>query len=93
MRMNCEIHLTFHISQAARVAALIEAGFTHWKFSEIQGDPVMGAKPFCYLTTYADDAKSALSRIEHIRPAIRRAEIQLLREKIEVIIHDKRYNK
>jgi hypothetical protein len=83
--MNCEIHLTFHISHADKVHDACPHG---WKFSKILNDPVMGDHPFCYLTTYAEDAKSAFAKIDLVKLSV---PVQVLREKIEVIIHDRRF--
>jgi hypothetical protein len=83
-----ECHLTFHVDHAAQVRA---AGDQYgWKFSQIDGDPLMGAKPFCYLTSYHSDGEELLSRARRISKDLQHplVKVETLRLKIEEIVFD-----
>ena len=88
--MNYEIHLTVHVRDAAVAEAVARA--LHWKTSRIDGDPVLGAKPFFYLTTHAADVRQAALRLANCKHALEDRLVPLIREKIEHIIYDVRHS-
>jgi hypothetical protein len=77
-----EAHITYDIEHKSRVAALCPHG---WKFSKIDGDPVMGTKVFCYLTSYRNDDQELLRAA---RAAVGMVGVLPLRLKIERIVYD-----
>lgn len=83
-----ESHLTAHIKDAE----YLEKGCTsesEFKFSKIEGDALMGAKPHCYITTYDTDPKKLLQRNEFARDFLSKEfGVATLRIKIEEIIYD-----
>lgn len=81
--MKFEIHLTFDAP----------AELPGWSYSKIDGDPVLGGGPRHYLTSYATSLERALAKIGDARLllGIRFLADHLLREKIEQIVHDVRY--
>lgn len=86
--MNLECHITVsteHAGVAAQVATTL-----HWKTSEIARDPVLGNKNFYYLTTHDTELMSMVDRMDRCVEVLRQADVPVIREKIEVIIHDKR---
>lgn len=71
-------------------SALIDTFATEgWKFSAIDGDPILGAKPHCYLTCHTKDWiemwSKMFSKVQQIRDQTGR---EPLREKIELIVYD-----
>lgn len=86
-----ELHITIDKKDGPAAEAI--ARELHWKTSQIDGDPVLGAKPFFYLTTYVRSFTEGAARdtlAQGIR-ALLKADIAPIREKIELIIHDYRY--
>lgn len=90
-----EIHLTFHPHHADRLrnglpdpkpGDLLYVG--KWKFSEIDGDPVLGKHKYCYLTAYAYTMRQAKDFIIEARQALIGMNITPVREKIEQIMYD-----
>lgn len=81
-----EIHLTLN----RRVDPL-----DGWSDSVIDGDPVLGTGIKFYLTSYAGTKEQALARIDTARNRLAlRGDIEyLIREKIEEIVHDQRYDR
>lgn len=86
-----ECHVTFtsdqkYLEQAKGLAALIG-----WKFSKIDGDPVLGEGVKCYLTTHYN-ARKSVDRIKRMLNAahndLENHGFKVLRKKIELVIHD-----
>lgn len=88
--MTCEINLTFDIDQAEKIEALSKE-MRGWKFTRISSDPMLGGDPYCYLTNFAPEAKTALLKIERAKEFLAPHECVIRREKIEVIIYDHRF--
>jgi hypothetical protein len=88
-RQLYELHITVNIRE--HDLAEVVAKELHWKMSQIMGDPVLGHKPFSYLTTYSDDIDSALGKLDRCVIALREAGVAVIREKIEHIVHDVRH--
>ncbi len=84
-----ELHITVNIADAE--LADVVARDLHWKTSQIMGDPVLGNKPFHYLTTYSSDEYLAYVTLAECCNALRQAGVGIIREKIELIVYDKRY--
>lgn len=63
----------------------------NWKTSEIARDPVLGDDVFFYLTQHSKDLQSLQRDMEQLVRHLQSAGVTVLREKIEVIIHDIRY--
>jgi hypothetical protein len=75
-----------HITYDGRHRAVVEYHCPKgWKFSAIDGDPVLGKKVFCYLTSYDVDGKRLLERLY---TAIAAVPVLPCREKIEMIVYD-----
>ncbi len=87
--MNFEIHVT--IDKKDAILAEMLAKEQHWKTSKIDGDPVLGAKPFFYLTTHTSDFKKAYDRMNTMVNDLGANGIFVIREKIELIVHDVKY--
>lgn len=85
--MSYEAHITLHRDDAARVQAF--APTVGWSFSQIDGDPVLGKQPFCYLTQHSDDLLALMGRMHGIVGLLTDIEhLDVLRTKIELIVHD-----
>lgn len=61
MRPLYEAHITFN----HQVREWVERHHSQkWKFSAIDGDPVLGDRVYCYLTSYDEDQWNLLSRMQ-----------------------------
>lgn len=81
-----EAHITYDRKHADYVIKLSER--TGWKFSQIDGDPVLGHEVRCYLTHYDVDAYGLLHEMNDVVYMSTSDDIPHLRRKIERIIFD-----
>lgn len=81
-----ECHITTRTSFSAQATTI--ATELHWKTSEIARDPVLGEDTYFYLTTHDSDAARMKKRMDECVARLKEAGVQVLREKIEEIIHD-----
>ena len=79
-----------HITCPRDYSERVEQAFSdeQWKFSAIDGDPVMGKQAYCCLTAYDTDGNYLKQRVLRMGRLLRTAGIPVLREKIEEIIFD-----
>lgn len=84
--MTYECHITCHVKDKADVQEIGEDN--GWSFSCIDGDPILGAKPFCYLTCHGDAFKVVKARLDHICDLLEDRYIFVIRRKIEHIVYD-----
>lgn len=85
--MNYECHITVHVQHAKAAEAV--AKDLHWKTSQIDGDPVLGDRPFFYLTTHCSNVEDMMHRMRMCTDMLERVNgVPVIREKIELIIHD-----
>jgi hypothetical protein len=89
--MNYECHITVNTADAKKATKIAEE--QHWKTSEIARDPVLGDKNFFYLTTHTNSYALMLSRMSRCAEALRSWDVEVIREKIELIIHDTKTNR
>jgi hypothetical protein len=81
-----ECHITTRTPFA--VASTEIAKELHWKTSEIARDPVLGNDTYFYLTTHDTDLGRMLGRMQTCVARMKEAGVEVVREKIEEIIHD-----
>lgn len=81
-----ECHITVSTDDAN--SANIVAKEYHWKTSEIARDPVLGDKNFFYLTTHTKDYGSMWSKLRIAVDELEKMHVPVIREKIELIVHD-----
>jgi hypothetical protein len=84
--MNYECHITVRRADAEK--AQIVASEHHWKFSQIDGDPVLGKEVFAYLTTHDSDVRRMFKRMELAVVNLKNSGVEVIREKIELIVYD-----
>lgn len=84
--MNYECHIT--VERQDGPAAEEVAKRLHWKYSQIDGDPVLGKKVFAYLTTHDSDLLRMRDRMNMASGDLRAIGINVIREKIELIVYD-----
>jgi hypothetical protein len=90
--MKFECHIT--MSRSDGPAALnVSAEYSHlegglWKYSQIDGDPVMGQQVFCYLTRYDTSYVRLYSAMKTLVAALPQNGVNVLRQKIELIMYD-----
>lgn len=80
-----EAHITCPRVTSAVVKTFAVQG---WVFSAIDGDPVMGKRPYCYLTAYDTNGVNLRDSVESMASALRMCGVEVLREKVEEIIYD-----
>jgi len=81
-----ECHITVstdHAETATNVAKLC-----HWKTSEIARDPVLGDKNFFYLTSHSKGYTEMWDKLRQTVLFLENNEVPVIREKIELIVHD-----
>jgi len=81
-----ECHITVstkHAEEATQVAKN-----AHWKTSEIARDPVLGDDTYFYLTTHSTDYSVMWLRLRDAVILLEEADVPVIREKIELIVHD-----
>lgn len=84
--MKFEAHATFAIADWMAVQRI---GVQHdWKYSQIDGDALMGPKAFCYLTAYDSDCLMLHQRLEAVALEADAMGVKILRGKIEHIVYD-----
>lgn len=81
-----ECHITLMSSQGEQATEI--AKNLHWKTSEIARDPVLGNDTYFYLTTHTDNLPAMMTKLAGARGQLQQAGIEIIREKIEVIIYD-----
>jgi hypothetical protein len=83
-----EAHITFDRAKSKLVQGLADDTGGKWKVSAFDADPIMGDKPYCYLTAYDKDEIMLLDRMSQVAGLAEVRGIPVLRQKIERIIYD-----
>lgn len=68
----------------------------NWKFSKIDGDPVMGAGVKCYATRHFNakwPAADVVSWLHEAADKLDKMNIEVMRRKVELVIYDDRSSK
>lgn len=81
-----ECHVTVDVKDAPLAAQI--AVLEGWSTSEIARDPVLGNKNYFYLTKHSKFVNKLFFEMNQLTLLFAKANIEVLREKIEVIIHD-----
>ncbi len=84
-----ECHITIPLEQASIGQQV--ASNLHWTTSEIERDPVLGKASYFYLTTHHTNLQEMLRRMNMATNELALHGARVIREKIEVIIHDIRF--
>lgn len=82
-----ECHVTFSLPTANHGRPPIDG----WRFSAIDGDPVLGAGVKCYLTRQFKASRSlenVIADLESVAIELRRNDITVLRTKVELVVYD-----
>lgn len=96
MGKGFECHITFDKKFAYHVERVVSKDYNigaefGWKYSQIDGDPVLGKNVFCYLTGHSDDIKVIREQMETLISHCRGINCPPVRAKIEAIIYDERF--
>lgn len=86
MNRKFESRITFHINDATEVERI--SNLSGWKFSKIDGDALLGSKPYCYLTSYNEDGNELLKAARSVSIVLLNMGIHTLRIKVEEIVYD-----
>jgi len=89
--MLYESHITIHIKDA-ELAQVVADGYG-WKTSKIAGDITLGKDTYFYLTTHERDLIRMQDKLRDTGTALRAAGLNVIREKIELIIYDTKLNR
>jgi len=81
-----ESHITFNVKDAEKVKLMGE--WYNWKYSQIEGDALLGPKPYCYLTSYEPVLSDLKFRMDKIVEDAKIRAVDVLRTKIERIVWD-----
>ncbi len=81
-----ECHITVSTDDAEHATTVAKE--CHWKTSEIARDPILGDKNFFYLTTHARDYTVMWTRLREAVELLEYFKVPVIREKIELIVHD-----
>lgn len=90
--LKFEAHITCKREDSETVEGFADSVDNFWKFSAIDGDPVMGKRPYCYLTGYDTNPLRLLARLQTVSQCLKKQKVEILREKIEQIIYDTKTN-
>lgn len=98
---ECHITFTFIWHDTTDLKALIERD-TGWKWSQIDGDPVLGPGRKTYLTKHFPastntshtmaDAEPVVAKMAKAAAYLRGCGLEVLREKVELVIYDTKSN-
>jgi len=81
-----ECHITVSTEDAESATQV--AKNAHWKTSEIARDPILGDKNYFYLTSHSIDYSTMWARLRNAVILLEEADVPVIREKIELIVHD-----
>ena len=81
-----EAHITCKRDDSEKVGQV--GKYYEWKFSAFDADPLMGDKPYCYLTNYDPNAQTLLNSMNDVCDELKAIGVEVLRRKIERIIYD-----
>jgi hypothetical protein len=84
--MLYECHITLSVDDAEKATHVAKE--FHWKTSEIARDPVLGNATYFYLTTHTNDFPQMWEKMKTATAALEGFGVNVIREKIELIIHD-----
>ncbi len=85
-----EIHFTVRKPDTREAKDKLEAigRASEWSTSCIDGDPLLGAKPYFYFTDHEHTFEAAHDRRKMLALVLEIEGIEILREKIEHIVYD-----
>ena len=84
--MSYECHVTTTVAYSVAAGELAQQ--MGWKTSQIERDPLLGDDTFFYLTTHSTTQNSIMVLMAELTDEMRRAEIPVLRAKVEHIVYD-----
>lgn len=84
--MLYESHITVSIKDAELAQKVADE--QNWKTSEIKRDITLGDNSYFYLTTHCPEIRLMFSRLNRATDMLKFYKINVIREKIELIIHD-----
>lgn len=84
--MNYECHITIAVKDAEKACKLLQA--FNWKTSEIKRDPILGDGSHFYFTRHDQSHGKIETHMRLAANTLRYAGIEVLREKIELIVYD-----
>lgn len=81
-----ECHITVSTEYSEKATEI--AKLLHWKTSEIARDPILGNDTYFYLTTHAKEFTEMWSKLRFCVAHLDTLQVPIIREKIELIVHD-----
>lgn len=86
--MNYECHITVAREDGPVTAGVAADPKNPWKYSQIDGDPVLDQKVFAYLTKHDTNYVRLYSNMKATVGALSQQGVDVVREKIELIMYD-----
>lgn len=101
--MYYEAHITLEEPTENTGFIELHAALIDWKYSKIDGDPVLGKKTFHYLTKHfpkntdnktvgLEEREIIQNYIEKISADTKEKGFNVIRHKLELVVYDVRYN-
>lgn len=84
--MKFEAHIT--LDRTDETIEALKEGFNGWAYSAITDDPIMGQKPYVYLTSYSPYVRKLMNEMKDTTTKLEELGIKPLRAKIERIVFD-----
>ena len=81
-----ECHITVSTDNAEAAEKIAKE--SHWKTSEIARDPILGDKNYFYLTSHSKKYDEMWNKLRLTVSMLEMVKIPVIREKIELIVHD-----
>jgi hypothetical protein len=89
MQQHFECHITIDAPAQDRAKVMDEVSSIGWKFSAIDGDPLLGAGTKMYATRhYGGDQGSVIENTQAAAEHFRQRGLKVIREKVELIVWD-----
>ena len=89
--MICECHITCWVSQAKLAQSVADED--GWKTSEIHRDISLGNDVYFYLTTHHPNLMKMFEKMNATSAKLKAKGVDVVREKIELIIYDTKMKK
>ena len=87
--MKFECHITVSVSDAELASAI--AKDMNWSTSQIARDPILGDDTYFYLTCHSESYLHIHNKMQSTTQWLFKNKIPVIRNKIELIMHDHRY--
>lgn len=88
-----ECHITMR-GDPEFIRPLVESSVTGWKFSAIDGDPVLGNGVLCYATSHFPVRLSqdvVVEKMNFVAHCLSQQGAEVIRQKVELVVYDTKH--